>query len=249
MSISTTNQEQKRKDRNVLYASENTNSFALVLRSKYFYIGLISIIAGYALNFISQFYLLDSIEKGKTLPVLSDLILDNLPYYDVSLFYDIFYLGGLLIVLTYWLHKKDYERIPFFLVLCGIFFIVRGIFIVLTPFGNPPMFSGSNMFKDIVKIEVGVYPSGHAGSLFLLFLLVKDKWYRWIVFFCLVIVIITLCLSRGHYSIDIFSGIFFAYAINAFGEKHLKMFDLGNKNNYGELKTSLEESDFTTDHR
>jgi hypothetical protein len=93
---------------------------------------------------------------------------------------------------------------------------------------------------------VGVYPSGHAGSLFLFFLLVKDKWYKRIIFFCLVMVIISLCLSRGHYSIDIFSGIIFAYAINAFGEKHLKMFDLGNKNDLKDLKTSKEERGFTT---
>jgi membrane-associated phospholipid phosphatase len=231
----------KRIGRNFLSASENPNSFTLVLRSKYFYIGLISILAGYALNFISQIYLINGIENGKTLPVLSDLILDNLPYYDISLIYDIFYLSGLIIVLIYWVHKKDYERIPFFLILCGIFFIVRGIFIVLTPFGNPPMFSGSNMFKEFVKIEVGVYPSGHAGSLFLFFLLINDKYYKWIIFFCLVMVIISLCLSRGHYSIDIFSGIFFAYAIKAFGEKHLKMFDLNNRNNLEELKTSQEE--------
>jgi membrane-associated phospholipid phosphatase len=85
------------------------------------------------------------------------------------------------------------------------------------------------MFKEFSQLEVGVYPSGHAGSLFLFYLLVKDKWYKWILLFCLTIVIISLCLSRGHYSIDIFSGIIFAYAIKAFGEKHLKMFDLSYK--------------------
>jgi hypothetical protein len=45
---------------------------------------------------------------------------------------------------------------------------------------------------------------------------------------CLIVVISALFLARGHYSIDILSGLFFSYAIRAFGEKHLSMFDLGN---------------------
>jgi hypothetical protein len=35
-------------------------------------------------------------------------------------------------------------------------------------------------------------------------------------------------MAHGHYSIDMLSGIFFAYAINSFGEKHFKMFYLGS---------------------
>jgi membrane-associated phospholipid phosphatase len=62
-----------------------------------------------------------------------------------------------------------------------------------------------------------------------LFLLLKDKLYKWIIMICLIVVIITLFLAHGHYSIDILSGLFFAYAIVSFGEKHLRMFDLGYK--------------------
>ena len=168
--------------------------------------------------------------EGKTLPMLSDLILDNLPFIDVSLVYDIFCLVPIFLVLMYFVHKKDYNRIPMFLILTGIFYIVRGVFIVLTPFGNPPMFHGSDpLFNGFSKYELGVYPSGHAGNVFLMFLLVKDKTYRWLIFICLVIVISALFLARGHYSIDILSGLFFSYAIRSFGERHLPMFDLNNK--------------------
>ena len=111
----------------------------------------------------------------------------------------------------------------------GIFYIVRGIFIVLTPFGNPPMFNGSDpLFHGFSNYELGVYPSGHAGNVFLLLLLVKDKSYKWLILACLIVVIVALFLARGHYSIDILSGLFFSYAIRAFGEKHLSMFDINN---------------------
>jgi hypothetical protein len=61
-----------------------------------------------------------------------------------------------------------------------------------------------------------------------MFLLVKDKSYKWLILICLIIVVGALFLARGHYSIDILSGLFFSYAIRSFGEKHFAMFDLGS---------------------
>jgi hypothetical protein len=210
-----------------LYTAEIFHSLNPVFKSVYFYIGLLSVIAGAGLNFASETYLHNYMSEGKTLPMLSDLILDNLPFFDVSLVYDIFCLIPVILVLIYIVHKKDYNRIPVFLLMTGIFYIVRGIFIVLTPFGNPPMFNGSSsLFNGFAKYELGVYPSGHVGNIFLMYLLVKNCGYKWLIFICLIIVIIALFLARGHYSIDILSGLFFSYAIRAFGEKHLAMFDL-----------------------
>jgi hypothetical protein len=198
-----------------------------LLKSKYLYIAAIAFIAGAALNIASQTYLHNNVSEGKTLPMLSDLILDNLPSVNVSLYYDIFALIPIILVIMYVIHKKELNRVPFILLMSAIFYIIRGIFIVLTPFGNPPSFCGSDpLFNGFAKFDLGVYPSGHAGNVFLLFLLVHDKLYKWLIFICLILVIITLFLAHGHYSIDIFSGIFFSYAICSFGEKWLMMFDL-----------------------
>jgi membrane-associated phospholipid phosphatase len=218
----------KEKNKLLVYLSEMGRGILPVLKSKYLYFGILAVIAGAGLNFASESYLHNYMSEGKTLPMLSDLILDNLPFYNVSLIYDISCLIPIVLVLIYFVHKKDYNRIPFFLLLTGIFYIVRGIFIVLTPFGNPPMFNGSDpLFHGFSNYEIGVYPSGHTGNVFLMFLLVKDKSYKWLIAVCLIVVIISLFLARGHYSIDILSGLFFSYAIRAFGEKHLSMFDLG----------------------
>jgi hypothetical protein len=223
------NHNYKGKNKLFPYTSEIFHPLIPLFKSRYLYIGILSVIAGAGLNFASETYLHNYMSEGKTLPMLSDLILDNLPFFDVSLIYDIFCLIPIFLILIYFVHKKDYNRIPFFLLMCGLFYIVRGIFIVLTPFGNPPMFNGSDpLFNGFSKYELGVYPSGHAGNVFLLFLLVKNWSYKWLIFFCLIVVIIALFLARGHYSIDILSGLFFAYAIQSFGEKHLAMFDLGN---------------------
>jgi hypothetical protein len=205
-----------------------------VFKSKYLYIALLTFIAGTGLNIASQTYLHNYISQGKTLPMLSDLILDNLPALNVALYYDIFALVPIILVLVYIVHKKDYNRIPFIVLMSGLFYIVRGVFIVLTPFGNPPMFNGSDpLFNGFAKYDLGVYPSGHVGNVFLMFLLVKDRGYKMAIFACLILVIVTLFLAHGHYSIDILSGLFFSYAIRSFGDKYLLMFDLDNRNESG----------------
>lgn len=211
------------------YISKIFHPYIPLVKSRYLYIGLLSVITGIGLNFASQAYLHNYIIEGKSLPMLSDLILDNLPVIDVSLIYDIVSLIPIILAIIYIFHKEDYNRIPFFLLMIGLFYIVRGIFIILTPFGNPPLFNGSDpLFHGFANYELGVYPSGHAGNVFLILLLVKDRVYKWIIGICLIVVILALFLAHGHYSIDILSGIFFAYAIRSFGEKHFTMFDLAN---------------------
>ena len=203
------------------------SSLVPLLKSRYTWIGLLSIVAGAGLNFASQTYLHNYMIEGKTLPMLSDMILDNVPVIDLSLVYDIFCLVVLAAIIIYVIHRDQFHRVPHIMFLCGIFFIIRGIFIVLTPFGNPPEFNGSDpLFNGFSKYELGVYPSGHVGNSFLMLLLVYDKVYRYILWFCLAVIITTLIFSHGHYSIDILSGFFFAYAIKAFGDKHLTMFIL-----------------------
>jgi hypothetical protein len=217
-------------DKLIVYISDVFRSLRSVLRSKYFYFGVLAVIAGAGLNFASETYLHNYMIEGKSLPMLSDLILDNMPYMNVSFLYDIFCLFPIALLLIYVVHKKDYNRIPFILLMVGIFYMVRGIFIVLTPFGNPPLFAGTDsIFKGFSKYELGVYPSGHSGNVFMMLLLVNDKVYRWLIFICLVVVITALFLARSHYSIDVLSGLFFAYAIKSFGEKNLPMFNLSYK--------------------
>jgi len=224
------NNMQTKIQKQVSMISEIGRSLVPVLKSKYFYISLISVIAGIGLNFASQTYLHHYMSEGKTLPMLSDLILDNLPVIDLSLIYDFFSLVILIVFTIYIIQKKEYNMVPYFLLLWGIFYIIRGIFIVLTPFGNPPEFNGSDpLFNGFSKYELGVYPSGHVGNAFLLFLLVKDKIYKWILAICLFVITVSLFLAHSHYSIDILSGLFFAYAIRAFGEKYFQMFVLGPK--------------------
>jgi hypothetical protein len=201
----------------------------IIIVNRYFYIAIIVLAIGMLLNFASQTYLHNYMSEGKTLPMLSDLILDNIPYMNIAFYYDLGSLLSVFVAVVYIVAKKEVRRFPYFLILIGIFYVVRGIFIVLTPFGNPPLFNGTGApFNGFSKFELGVYPSGHVGNAVMFFLLARDKFFKWLLLGVVFFIIITLLLARGHYSIDIFSGWFFAYAIKSFGEKHLKQFDLSD---------------------
>lgn len=185
------------------------------------YAGLAVLFAGIRLNFLSQEYLRAYIANGKTIPVLSDMILDNIPLWDIDYMYDIASLLSAVIFGIYVVHRRKYREVPLYFVLLGAFHLVRGVFIVLTPFGHPPMFDGTEgPFNGFSKYELGVYPSGHTGISWMYFVLAADRRYRAALFTCVVVIISALFLSRGHYSIDVLSGIFFAYAIKSYGEKY-----------------------------
>lgn len=193
----------------------------LLLRHWRFYAGLAVLFAGIQLNYLSQSYLHAYISDGKTLPVLSDMILDNIPMWDIDYLSDLAALLSSLVFVGFVIHRGKYRDVPLYLLLCGVFHLVRGVFIVLTPFGQPPLFDGTDgLFGGFSKYELGVYPSGHIGISWMYFVLATDKAYRAVLFACLLIIVAALFLSRAHYSIDVLSGIFFAYAIKAYGEKY-----------------------------
>lgn len=211
-----------RENKIAMKFSEIYREIFKLFKNKYFYLSAATLIIGIELNFYSQEYLLNYIQNGKSLPILSDLILNNIPYWDIDFLYDIFSIFSLLVLIVFIIHKRKYNSIPYFLLLSGIFQIVRGLFIVLTPFGNPMGFDGTEgPFNGFTDIELGVYPSGHTGIAFLYYLLVKEKPYRYLLLFSVLVIIFALFLSRGHYTIDVVSGIFFAYAIKSYGDKHL----------------------------
>jgi hypothetical protein len=204
-------------------ASGAAAGLAALFVNRRFYIGVAVLILGIQMNFHAQVYLHDYVDSGKPLPVLSDMILDHLPYWDISYVYDIFSLASMGVFMAYVVHRRKLHEVPYYLLLCGIFHIIRAIFIVLTPLGHPSLFDGTEgPFNGFAKYELGVFPSGHTGISVTYFLLARGKGYRTALAVCLIVIIGALFLSRGHYSVDVLSGLFFAYAIKAFGDKYLR---------------------------
>lgn len=186
-----------------------------LLKNKLFYFSLIILLFGMAMNPIMSNYLKN---KYTSLPILNDIFLDNLPYIKVHWLYHLFAVISVGLFIYYAVRYKR-DNIPYYMLLFGIFQIVRAVFIVLTPMAIPYNYFGSPYSFIPAGLGVGAYPSGHVGTAFLAFLLSHKFKYTFLVL--IILLITTLFLGRGHYSIDVFSGIIFAYAIYCFGDRHI----------------------------
>ncbi|HTY44291.1 MAG TPA: phosphatase PAP2-related protein, partial [Patescibacteria group bacterium] len=128
-----------------------------------------------------------------------------------------------IILFFIYCYKKGIHKISYFFILIGMYQILRAIFIILTPFGNP---NGPNLSFLGQFFTYGLYPSGHTGGAFLFYLLSSGVYKKIFLVFTFIIMI-TLLLGRGHYTIDIFSALIFSYTVYMFGEKYLKRKVLG----------------------
>jgi len=189
------------------------------LKNKFFYLGLAVFVISILLNLFSSWVLLKKIPQSSF--ILYDLVLNNIPYYNIAFLSDVFGVLTLILFIIYIVQKKQEDKIGYYLLLLGFFYFIRGIFIVITPLGNPVedynrIFNGS-------LFDIGSYPSGHIGTCFLMLLLSKG-FYKYLMGFLMIGLVAAILLSRSHYSIDIFSAFIFVYAIYSFSDKYLKKY-------------------------
>jgi len=184
-------------------------------------ISLIVFLVGWRLNYSSSFYLFKEEDLYGKFPILKDFFFEHLPFLPkLSFFYDIFALLSVFILIFSIIYYKQYKKIPFFIFLFGVGYLMRSLFIVLTPLGNPRSMPTNGPFHAFTNYESGVFPSGHVGSSFLCFLFSKGI-FKIFSLISLILVIAFLLVARGHYSIDIFSAILFNYASYSFFQKSL----------------------------
>ena len=157
------------------------------------------------------------------IPMSSDILFNFLPFINLSVLADILPIIGPLLFILFVFKKKKTGKMPYYAVTIGIFYLIRSFFIYFVPMANPyPLEKwGLNIFP-----VGGMFPSGHVGVLFLMFLLIKEEKHSrlWtLLFFVLAILeAVFMVLSRGHYTIDVVGAVIIAYALNIFGKKNLK---------------------------
>lgn len=160
------------------------------------------------------------------LAISTDVLFNILPFVNLSVFSDIFSLLGPLIFIIFVFSKKTtIKKIPYYAAIIGIFYLIRSFFIYIAPLANPfPLEKwGLNLFP-----VGGMFPSGHTGVLFLMFLLIKEepksnsKYWTFTLLLLALLEGIFMIFSRGHYTLDIFGALFIAYALHAFSKKHLQ---------------------------
>ena len=162
--------------------------------------------------------------------VAQDLILDNIPILNVGLYF----FGGIvfLILITIFLAFINPKRIPFILISTGIFFAIRGFFLILTHLAPPNIeyyqyVQHEHHIRSVLfTISTGtdLFFSGHVGYSFLLALIFWNKKYlRYFFILFSVFMGVIVLLGHLHYSIDVFAAYFITFGIFEFAKRFFKI--------------------------
>ncbi len=168
-----------------------------------------------ALN-ISKFY-------PPNLTIIPDFILDHTPYLNILWLCDVLVLLAIASFIIFLFSEKKWKELPFYAVMIGTYALIRAALVYVTPLANPAPNPGGLNF--VLMPSGAMFPSGHVGTIFLLFLFTlnsKSKKWKIYLFILTILEIISLILSKGHYTIDIVGALFITYGIWKVGEEHFK---------------------------
>ena len=191
-----------------------TNVYRLYFKNQKFLIavglGLLWLGLGLVANFYAGMYATESASNAVT-----DMILDNIPVFDV----DIFFVYGPVLLWCFiaWFCLTKPQRIPFVLKSIALFVLIRSLFISLTHIGPFPDRIVIDYTSDLVKkftFGGDLFFSAHTGLPFLMALVFQKqkKLFIWLVLAAIFFGIIVL-LGHLHYSIDVLSAFFITYSI------------------------------------
>lgn len=165
-------------------------------------------------------YLAMTLTKSYTGYVVPDILLDNLPLFNVGF---IFFQGAFLFIfLLLVLGAYQPRYIPFVLETTGLFFFVRSLFMVMTHLTAPNVEYYHYVSKEyhvpqiLFTVSSGndLFFSAHTGFPFLLALIFwHNKTLRLCFLVCSFIGAATVILGHLHYSIDVFSAFFISFGV------------------------------------
>jgi len=168
------------------------------------------LIGSLVVNFYAGMY---ATEKASN--AVTDIILNNIPVYDVDW---IFIYGPLILwIFVGILCLHEPKRIPFILKSTALFILIRSVFISLTHIGPFPeqlaIDYSSRVIRDFT-FGGDLFFSAHTGLPFLM-ALAFWKHRNWRIFFIATAILfgIVVLLAHVHYSIDVLSAFFITYAI------------------------------------
>ena len=154
-----------------------------------------------------------------TFPTIHDVVLDQLP------FVDLFGVGEVaffvLLALFAYVHLgRQRQELPTVLTLLGIFYGLRGFFLLLLPIGAPVDAPAlADRFELYPYASHAYFPGGHIGILLLMTLTVRNR--SWRTFFVCTILLFGLgsMLTRSHYTADVLGGLMLGYGIWLWGRQ------------------------------
>lgn len=152
-------------------------------------------------------------------PRVPDVLVDRLPLVHFGVWGELAFFAFILVFATVLLRRRWHE-LPKFLALIGLYYALRGSFLLLVPIGAP---LGAALPVDRFTLYPyaahAFFPGGHFGLMVLLTLWLPTARFRvWFVAATLAFGVGTL-LAKTHYSADLLGGALLAYAVYVWGER------------------------------
>ena len=144
-------------------------------------------------------------------PIVPDLLFTLLPDIPVLAYVTDPIMIAAIVLLFWYIFRHDLGHLPFYVFTVGIAYVCRAPLTILTPLGRPTGNLDSYGVSVLVNLKQhGMFPSGHTMLAAAIYFLIDGRRHpgfkRAAGLLCLA-EMITLILSRGHYSIDIVGGV------------------------------------------
>jgi membrane-associated phospholipid phosphatase len=144
-------------------------------------------------------------------PIVPDLMFTLLPDVPVLAYITDPIMVAIIVLLFWYIFRHDRRYLPHHLVTVAVAYTVRALLMILTPLGRPTGNLDSYGVGVVISLKQhGMFPSGHtmlAAAIFLLIDGARHRGFKWAAGLLCLAEMITLLLSRGHYSIDIAGGV------------------------------------------
>ena len=182
-----------------------------IFKDKHFYYSVLFLIFAAVLNFISSNFIQKYFPDRAAPP---DLLFKITHYVGWTQYLtDLANILSFILVIYYFI-KYRYSDIYYLIITYATAYILRACLIVLTPLGGA---LGNDMHYGITNIQqFGAFPSGHTIMVVLASMMIDKNDSALMKYFALssiFIEIISLILSRGHYSIDIVGAFLLCYFV------------------------------------
>ncbi len=120
-----------------------------------------------------------------------------------------------IVLILWYAFGRERNHLPFFFFSVGITYVGRGLLMILTPLGRPTGNLDSYGVSILVNLKQhGMFPSGHLSLASAIYFLIdgrKHPEFKWAAGLLALAEMITLILSRGHYSIDVVGAVMLGY--------------------------------------
>jgi len=177
---------------------------------------IVYLVCGAVLRFAGNY------AESVSVPPSHDLFLAWLPVIDLTLISDIGFKAFIVAAIAYLACSRPAQA-PYILTTLGLFLLVRAVLFSVTVLGPPAMHVDDHPFSEHLMSFKGLYftqdlfPSGHAGKPFLMFLLAEDRQWKRLFLACTVVLSAVVLFNHVHYTVDVLGAYFVSYGIYRFG--------------------------------